>query len=154
MPVLEQPGGERDADAAVVIGDCYNLDMRTNQLLNRAGETVGTESCLIPPVPRKLYGSDAHLPLNLSVCPSKVAPWHVHDPQPAALAAMLQDHAAAPHVDLCVVGADHGLLDALARELQRERARRGRRALRRLLTLTQTLTLALTLALTLSLIHI
>ena len=88
-PLFEQPALSLTGDAAVVIGDCYNIDVRAQQQLNRAGESLGTTACLVPPVTRKLYGSDMHISLNLSVCPSTDAPWHVHDPQPAALAAML-----------------------------------------------------------------
>jgi hypothetical protein len=88
-PYFEQPALSLVGDAAVVIGDCYNVDLRANQILNKAGEPQGTTACLLPPVTPKLFSSDEHLGLNLSICPSSAAPWHVHDPQPAALAAML-----------------------------------------------------------------
>ena len=88
-PFFEQPALSLVGDAAIVVGDCYNVDMRINQIKNRAGEPVGTTACLIPPVTPKLYASGAHLSLNVSVCGSKVAPFHVHNLQPAALAAML-----------------------------------------------------------------
>ena len=88
-PAFEQPALSLVEDAAVVLGDCYNLGLRSSEILDRAGATVGTSACLMPPVPRKLFESDAHLTLNLSVCPSSVAPFHMHDPQPAAAAAMI-----------------------------------------------------------------
>ena len=44
---------------------------------------------LLPPLTPKRFESDAHLRLNLSICPSGVAPFHVHDAHPAAIAAML-----------------------------------------------------------------
>ena len=88
-PYFEQPALSLVGDAAVVLGDCYNLDIRSTQVLDRAGSSLGTRACLLPPVSPKLFDSDAGLRLNLSVCPSSVAPLHIHDPQPAALAAML-----------------------------------------------------------------
>ena len=92
-PTFEQPALSLIGDAAVVLGDCYNLDVRARATADTHAEIVagedGQEACLIPPVTPRLFSTDAHLALNLSVCPSRVAPFHVHDPQPAALAAML-----------------------------------------------------------------
>ena len=88
-PYFEQPALSLVGDAAVVLGDCYELELRSSQMLDRAGNMVGTEACLLPPVTRKLFDSDSHLHLNLGVCPSALAPFHVHDTQPGAVAAML-----------------------------------------------------------------
>ena len=88
-PYFDQPALSLVGDAAVVLGDCYNIDLRSSQILDRAGSMVGTRACLLPPVTRKLYGSDANLHLNLSVCSSSVAPFHVHDTQPNQVTLML-----------------------------------------------------------------
>jgi hypothetical protein len=88
-PYFEQPALSLVGDAAIVLGDCYELELRSSQMLDRAGNMVGTEACLLPPVTRKLFDSDSHLHLNLGVCPSALAPFHVHDTQPGAVAAML-----------------------------------------------------------------
>ena len=83
-PWFEQPSLSLVGDAAVVLGDCYNLDVSVHERSDG-----GQEACLVPPVTPRLFATDAHLTLNLSICASEPAPFHVHDPQPAALAAML-----------------------------------------------------------------
>jgi hypothetical protein len=80
-PTFEQPALSLIGDAAVVLGDCYNLDVRARATADTHAEIVagedGQEACLIPPVTPRLFSTDAHLALNLSVCPSRVAPFHV-----------------------------------------------------------------------------
>lgn len=88
-PYFEQPALSLVGDAAVVLGDCYNVELRSTQLLDRAGNEIGTEACLLPPVVPRKFESDSLLRLNLSTCPSTIAPFHVHDHQPAAIAAMI-----------------------------------------------------------------
>ena len=83
-PHFEQPLLSVVGDAAVTLGDCYNLDVRATERADG-----GHDACLVPPVVRRLFPSDAHLDLDLRVCPSTVAPFHMHDPQPAGIAAML-----------------------------------------------------------------
>ena len=83
-PHFEQPALSLAGDAAVVMGDCYNLDVRVKERTDG-----GQDACLVPPVAPRLFGSDERLRLNLTVCPSTVAPFHIHDTQPAALAAMM-----------------------------------------------------------------
>ena len=88
-PYFEQPALSLVGDAAVVLGDCYNVELRSTQLLDRAGNEIGTEACLLPPVVPRKFESDSLLRLNLSTCPSTIAPFHMHDHQPAAIAAMI-----------------------------------------------------------------
>lgn len=81
-PAFEQPDLSLVGDATVVLGDCYNLHVRASETDN------GQDACLVPPIAAPLFADDAHLTLNMSVCQSRLAGFHAHDPQPAALAAM------------------------------------------------------------------
>ena len=81
-PVFDQPALSLVGDAAVVLGDCYRLDVVTSEQYD--GEL---QACLVPPLPERMFPEDPRLPVNLSVCPTKVAPYHADEP--IAIAAML-----------------------------------------------------------------
>ena len=84
-PLFDQPALSLVGDAAVVLGDCYHLDVRASERRWDGGQ----DACLVPPVPRRSFPSDSHLSINLTICPSRVAPFHMHDTQPAVIPAML-----------------------------------------------------------------
>ena len=81
-PNFEQPVLSLVGDAAVVVGDCYNLKLQTTETVEGEQRT-----CIIPPLPEREFDGDPILPLNLSVCDAKVAPFHADNP--AALAALM-----------------------------------------------------------------
>jgi hypothetical protein len=68
-PTFEQPALSLIGDAAVVLGDCYNLDVRARATADTHAEIVagedGQEACLIPPVTPRLFSTDAHLARRL-----------------------------------------------------------------------------------------
>lgn len=54
-------------DAAVVIGECANVDVRVSNLLEG-----GQDACLLPPIPERLLS-----PLDIDMCPNHVAPFQM-----------------------------------------------------------------------------
>ena len=71
-PYFEQPGLSLVGDAAVVLGDCYNMHVRAT-----VRDDNSLHSCLVPPFPERLFPTDPRLPVNLSVCGTRRAPFHL-----------------------------------------------------------------------------
>ena len=59
-PYFEQPALSLVGDASVVLGDCYNLDVRASER-----DDGGQDVCLVPPVTRRLFPMDAPLDVDL-----------------------------------------------------------------------------------------